>query len=245
MHRGNLLTEFKPLLRETGRISLLPFLLTALLFQGCGVAQNPVKKIQSELKGEKEYAIILNDMRERGNFFPSYYHQYRVDAGERKSVRPFVEVDKSYYQKNRPYLGMVLASKTVDGAVSTTPFPNGYQYVGNSQYGRWRDNSSGGSMWEFYGKYMLMSQMMNWAGYGLSRNHYNNYSSYHNTGRPYYGPNRQYGTAGTVTKKQKPGFYQRRMAKKSRSQSRFQNKIGQRMGRSKNTFRSRGFSFGK
>ena len=35
------------------------------------------------------------------------------------------------------------------------------------------------------------------------------------------------------------------LAQKSRSQSRFQNKIGQRMGRSKNTFRSRGFGFGK
>ena len=245
MHRGNLLTEFKPLLRERGMFSLLLFLSAAFLFQGCGVGQSPVKKIQSELQGQKEYAIILNDMREEGNFFPSYYHQYRVDVRERKTVRSFVEVDKSYYKKNEPYLGMVLASKTIDGAVSTTPFPNGYQYVGNSQYGRWRDTGSGGSMWEFYGKYMLMSQVMNWAGFGLNRNHYNNYASYHSTGRPYFGPKREYGTAGTVTQKQKPGFYQRKMAKKSRSQSRFQNKIGQRMGRSKNTFRSRGFSFGK
>jgi hypothetical protein len=245
MHRGNLLTEFKPLLRERGMFSLLLFLSAAFLFQGCGVGQSPVKKIQSGLQGQKEYAIILNDMREEGNFFPSYYHQYRVDVGERKTVRSFVEVDKSYYKKNEPYLGMVLASKTIDGAVSTTPFPNGYQYVGNSQYGRWRDTGSGGSMWEFYGKYMLMSQVMNWAGFGLNRNHYNSYASYHSTGRPYFGPKREYGTAGTVTQKQKPGFYQRKMAKKSRSQSRFQNKIGQRMGRSKNTFRSRGFSFGK
>ncbi len=245
MHRGNLLTEFKPLLRERGMFSLLLFLSAAFLFQGCGVGQSPVKKIQSGLQGQKEYAIILNDMREEGNFFPSYYHQYRVDVGERKTVRSFVEVDKSYYKKNEPYLGMVLASKTIDGAVSTTPFPNGYQYVGNSQYGRWRDTGSGGSMWEFYGKYMLMSQVMNWAGFGLNRNHYNSYASHHSTGRPYFGPKREYGTAGTVTQKQKPGFYQRKMAKKSRSQSRFQNKIGQRMGRSKNTFRSRGFSFGK
>jgi len=245
MHRGNLLTEFKPLLRERGMFSLLLFLSAAFLFQGCGVGQSPVKKIQSGLQGQKEYAIILNDMREEGNFFPSYYHQYRVDVGERKTVRSFVEVDKSYYKKNAPYLGMVLASKTIDGAVSTTPFPNGYQYVGNSQYGRWRDTGSGGSMWEFYGKYMLMSQVMNWAGFGLNRNHYNSYASYHSTGRPYFGPKREYGTAGTVTQKQKPGFYQRKMAKKSRSQSRFQNKIGQRMGRSKNTFRSRGFGFGK
>ena len=239
------MTEFKPLLRERGMFSLLLFLSAAFLFQGCGVGQSPVKKIQSGLQGQKEYAIILNDMREEGNFFPSYYHQYRVDVGERKTVRSFVEVDKSYYKKNEPYLGMVLASKTIDGAVSTTPFPNGYQYVGNSQYGRWRDTGSGGSMWEFYGKYMLMSQVMNWAGFGLNRNHYNSYASYHSTGRPYFGPKREYGTAGTVTQKQKPGFYQRKMAKKSRSQTRFQNKIGQRMGRSKNTFRSRGFSFGK
>jgi len=159
-------------------------------------------------------------MREKGNFFPSYYHQYRVDVGEQKTVRPFVEVDKSYYKKNQPYLGMVLTAKTADGAVSTTPFPNGYQYVGNSQYGRWRDNSSGGSMWEFYGKYMLMSQVMNWGGFGLSRNHYNNYASYHSTGRPYYGPKREYGTAGTVTQKQKPNFYKRKMAHGRKAASR-------------------------
>ena len=245
MNRNNLLIKSKPSLKERVKFSLLLFLPIALLFQGCGSRQNPVEKIHNELQGKKEYAIILNDMREAGNFFPSYYHQYRVDVEEQKTVRSFVEVDKSYYKKNEPYLGMVLASKTIDGAVTAIPFPNGYQYVGNPQYGRWRDGGSGGSMWEFYGKYMLMSQVMNWAGFGLNRNHYNNYASYHSTGRPYFGPKREYGTAGTVTQKQKPGFYQRRMAKKSRSQTRFQKKIGQRMGRSKNTFRSRGFSFGK
>ena len=245
MNRANLFNESKTLVRERVRFSLLLFLPIALLFQGCGARQNPVEKIQSELQGTKEYAIILHDMREEGNIFPSYYHQYRVDVGEQKTMRPFVEVDKSYYRKNAPYLGMVLTAKTADGALSTAPFPNGYQYVGNSQYGRWRSNDRGGSMWEFYGKYMLMSQVMGWAGYGLNRNNYNNYNSYRGSGRPYFGPNREYGTAGTVTKKQKPNFYKRRLAKKARSQSRFRNKVQNRMGRSKNTFRSRGFGFGK
>ena len=227
------------------KFSLLFFLSAALFFQGCGVGQNPVEKIQNELQNETEYAIILNDMREEGNFFPSYYHQYRVDLGEHKTMRPFVEVDESYFKKNAAYLGMGLAAKTADGTITNTPFPNGYQYVGNSQYGRWRNNDSGGSMWEFYGKYMLMSQVMNWAGFGLSRNHYNDYSSFRGSGRPYYGPKREYGTAGSVTKKQKPDFFKRKMAKKAGSQSRFKNKVNQRMGRSKNTFRSRGFRFGK
>ena len=221
------------------------FSVIVLLFQGCGIGKNPVEKIQRELQGQKEYTIILNDMREEGNFFPSYYHQYRIDIGDQKTQRPFIEVDESTYKKNEPYLGMALSGKTADGVVTNTPFPNGYQYVGNPQYGNWRENDRGGSVWEFYGKYMLMSQVMNWGGFGLSRNHYNNYASYRSTGRPYYGPKREYGTAGTVTQKQKPNFYKRKMAQKSRSQSRFQNKIGQRMGRSKNTFRSRGFGFGK
>ena len=135
---------------------------------------------------------------------------------------------------------MALAAKKVDGSIINTPFPNGYQYVGNSQYGRWRENDSGGSMWEFYGKYMLMSQVMNWAGFGLGRNHYNDYNSFNRSGRPYYGPKREYGTSGTVTKKQKPDFFRRKMAKNTRSRTRFQDKVGRRMGRSKNTFRSRG-----
>ena len=150
MNPGNFAIKAMLLLRGKLNFFLCIFFSVVLLFQGCAVEQSPVKKIQSELQGKKEYAIILNDMREKGNFFLSYYHQYRVDVGEQKTVRPFVEVEKSYYKKNQPYLGMVLTAKTADGTVSTTPFPNGYQYVGNSQYGRWRDNSSGGSMWEFY-----------------------------------------------------------------------------------------------
>ena len=190
--------------------------LLSLAFSGCGGFSSPVEKLQKELAGEKEYAIILNDMREEGNFVSSYYHQYRIDKGETKDIRPFVEVSETYYKKNEPYLGMALTAKTPDGEVTTTPFPNGYQYVGNPEYGQWRQNDSGGSMWEFYGKYMLISQVMNWAGYGLSRNHYSNYANSRMSGRPYFGANKQYGTNGSVTKKQKPNFYARKAALKTR-----------------------------
>lgn len=219
--------------------------LAAFSLPGCGGFSNPVESLQKKLQGEKEYSILLNDMREEGNFFPSYYHQYRVDVGDQKRIRPFVEVSESLYKKYEPYLGMVLAAKTPDGKIIDTPFPNGYQYVGNSQYGRWRDDGRGGSLWEFYGKYMLLSQVMNWAGFGLSRSHYNDFNSYRSSRRPYFGPGNQYGTNGTITKKQKPDFFARKAVRKARSQSRFRDKINQRMGRSKNVFRSRGFRFGK
>ncbi len=217
-----------------------------LLLSSCGDGgSDPVARFQKELQAEPQYSVILNDMREDGNFVSSYFHQYRVDIGETQDVRPFVEVSEDIYKKYEPFLGMVLLSKNEKGEVSDTPQPNGLQYVGNPQYGAWREDRNGDSIWEFYGKYMLMSQVMNWAGMGMGRGHYNDYRSNLQSGQPYFGANREYGTAGTVTKKQKPDFYKRRSARKSASTSRFKDKVDRRIGRSKNTFRSRGFSFGK
>ena len=202
--------------------------------------------LQKELMNEREYVILLNDMREEGNFFPSYFHQYRVDIGENSDIRSYQLITEDYYKRYEPYLGMVLVSKNLDGKLSSTPFPNGYQHIGNSNYGRWRQDSRGGSFWEFYGKYALMSNLMGWAGGGLYRKDFNTYSNFRQNNKPYYGPKNSYGTNGTITQKQKPNFYARRKARKARSTSAFDRKVQKRrIGRSKNSFRSRGFSFGK
>ncbi len=231
--------------RTSFKIALIIVLLpVALTFSGCSNVTNPLTELKQSLANEKEFSIILSDMMEEGNFFKSYYHQYQVDIGENSSIKPFVEVSKDYYQRHIPYLGMVLLSKGEDGKIKNTPMPNGYQYVGNPKYGHWRNDSSG-SFWEFYGQYMLLSQVMNWGGYGLRRNDYNTFVSYNTSGRPYYGPSNQYGTNGTVTQKQRPAFYNRKKSKMSSSKSRFAQKVDSKRGRSKNTFRSRGSRFGK
>jgi len=240
--------SFFPMSFFPSRFSYLKVILVltaGLSLSACGPSGDPLTPLKQELAKEKEYSIILNDMREEGNFVPSYFHQYRVDIGEKTTQRQPVEVTEAFYRKNEPYLGMALATRTPDGKETQSPIPNGYQYVGNPQYGQWRTNESGGSFWEFYGKYMLISQAMRWAGFGLGRNHYDAYSSGLASNRPYFGPNRQYGTSGSITKKQKPDFFARKAARKARASSRFQDRVKQRTGRSKNTFRSRGYSFGK
>ncbi len=62
----------------------------------------------------------------------------------------------------------------------------GSQLIGNPNYGHWRQDSSGGSFWAWYGKYALFSTLFNrrtyyggWAG-GRS------YSYYHDYGRDHY-----------------------------------------------------------
>lgn len=67
----------------------------------------------------------------------------------------------------------------------------GSQLIGNPQYGNWRSNSSGGSFWEWYGKYALFSSLFRspiyYGGWSGGRN----YSYYGEAGRNYYRSPRQ------------------------------------------------------
>ena len=104
-----------------------------------------------------------------------------------------------------------LAAKTVDGALSPIRlFQTATNTSGILNTAVGGNNDSGGSMWEFYGKYMLMSQVMNWAGFGLSRNHYNDYSSFRGSGRPYYGPEAGIWNLWDGNKKTETGFFQKK-----------------------------------
>lgn len=62
----------------------------------------------------------------------------------------------------------------------------GSQLIGNPNYGHWRQDSSGGSFWEWYGKYALFSTLFNrriyYGGWAGGRN----YSYYHDYGRDHY-----------------------------------------------------------
>lgn len=81
----------------------------------------------------------------------------------------------------------------------------GSQYVGNPNYGNWQTNSSGGSFWEWYGKYALFSSLFNRGpiGYGSWASN-RDYSYYHDTGRNYYSsPSQKVNAAQTESRAKK------------------------------------------
>ncbi|MFV2061339.1 MAG: hypothetical protein ACC653_11700 [Gammaproteobacteria bacterium] len=67
----------------------------------------------------------------------------------------------------------------------------GSQLVDNPQYGQWRNNSSGGSFWEWYGKYALFSSLFRSPIYYGAWSRGRNYSYYGEAGRNYYNSPRQ------------------------------------------------------
>lgn len=223
-------------------VFVLGVVLVILLFFGCGKAPSPIDKIRGALKGVPTYSIVLDDMKESGNFFKSYFHRYEIITDKKKTSTDWLEVSEDFYRENLPFLGMTLWVKQ-DGNEEQVHGPPGYSYVGNSWYGRWERDSAGRSFWVFYGQYRLLSDLM---GPGpIYRDYHTTYRSYRTTGRPYYGPRREYGTQGSFTRKQKPNFYTRRTTRLNASRASFTDKVNKRIGRTRTGVRSRGFGVGK
>ncbi|MBA4369547.1 MAG: hypothetical protein C0403_18120, partial [Desulfobacterium sp.] len=63
------------------RTLLFLFAAIVLLTSGCGGkidGEPPIEKIKVSLVNVPTYSIILEDMKEEGNFFKTYFHKYRI-----------------------------------------------------------------------------------------------------------------------------------------------------------------------
>ncbi len=221
---------------------LLAMILATTFLLGCSGQRLPIDVMKKDFRDVPSYSVILEDMEEKGTFFKSYYQKYRIVGGEQAWTTNWMKVPKDYYQRNENFLGMTLLSKK-EGQHNTSVGPPGYNYVGNERYGKWQRDSSGNSFWAFYGKYALISHLL--GGSRVYRTDYNTYRDYRRQGRPYYGRNKQYGTNGRLTKSQKPNFYSRRAAKVRASKTSFSQRVNQRTGRVRSSYRSRSYRGGK
>lgn len=173
--------------------------------------KSPVDVLIRDMDKTESFSIILYDMDVTGTFVRTYQHQYKVvtmhkDVPEEK-ITDWMEVSEAFFRQNENNMGMEVAAKSADGKISKTASPPGYSsYVGNAQYGQWRDNGSGGSFWEFYGKYAMMSTMFNMMASPISRGYYDDYRSNYYGRQAYYGPKSSdgstaYGTQSAFARK--------------------------------------------
>ena len=226
------------------RIIAAVAILASFLLCACGGGESgsPLNKIRTEFANTPTYSIILDDMKEEGNFFKTYFHKYGIITDDGTTETGWIEVSKEYYQQNASFLGMTVWAKK-DGVGEKAVGPPGYEYVGDSRYGHWRTNSSGHSFWAFYGQYAFISSLL---GRGpIYRNNYDTYATSRTQGRAYYGPQKEYGTNGSITKKHKPNFYSRQTSKIRAKQASFSDRVNQRIGRTRTSARGRSGSWGK
>lgn len=193
---------------QTLKYSLV--IILALIMVSCGsdtkkFEKSPIDVLIKDMSSLNSFVIVLYDM----DYFEdenAYKHQYQIlKDGEdtvTSEITPWYPVSDVLFKTHQEDMGMEVASKK-DGVVTKVVSPAGYSnYVGNEKYGHWQQNSSGGSFWSFYGKYMFMSQMFRMATYPVSYGYYNNYRSSYYGRQPYYGHNgaRTYGTSSSYNK---------------------------------------------
>lgn len=221
------------------------FLLIAVFgFYGCGSDELPINAIQKELKNVPHYSVILDDMKEEGNFFKEYLHQYKIVQPDLSWKKAWVEVPEEYYRNTSSLLGMALFGKKEDEIIDTA-CPPAYQYVGDTRYGNWRPDSAGNMFWAFNRGTPLFDELDIDLHLPVYKKSYSAYKKSKSKKIPFFGLSNQYGTNGSFTKKMKPDFFARRSAKQSIKKSSFASKVSNRIGRTKTNFRGRSGSRGK
>ena len=61
---------------------MLSGLLLAFFISACAPS-SPLERLNRELSQFPEYSIILEDMKEEGNFFKDYFHRYKIAYGKK------------------------------------------------------------------------------------------------------------------------------------------------------------------
>ena len=214
--------------------------LSLFALAACGGSKDPVKELVRDLDRHPEYSLIVDDTRiEDPSFFPDYALRFQVltASGQRVAGRDtmvyqerrtdWMEVGEKTFYRYENYVGMVVASKSLDGRRTGTnqAHPPGYQYVGNSQYGFW----GGGGFWQFYGQYALMRDLMG-GGWRVGRGDWEDYRRNRERGRPHYGPVQggrpTFGSRGSQTQKTRPQFYQRQQSRRQAFSNQAKNRMG-------------------
>ncbi len=138
------------------------------------------KQLNPYLNNKSTYSVILADSEEANKKF-KYTIVYQNGTAPTTKTTDFLKVTDSTYNFFLDDVGMEILSNKGQ-QITQAGYSN---YVGNTEYGQWRENDEG-SFWEFYGKYALLSTLFN--SNRIYRDDYSTYNRYYRTSsRPYYG----------------------------------------------------------
>lgn len=208
--------------------------------------KSPLDKIITTYIDIKNYSVILADMDYKENT-DTYFHKYKIILEKKKNttetleddfeikLTEWEEVSPITFEELQKDLGMTVLSKK-EGVLDKQTTPAGYNnYVGNSKYGSWQQQSNGTSFWAFYGQYHFMSSLFYGPSYRYYRSDYSYYRTNHYGRSSYYGRNKNFGTSNYTDTKS---------TWNSKPKS-FKEKVNSNVKRSSSALKSKGYSSSK
>ncbi len=121
--------------------------------------------IEPFIENKKNYAVILYDMLiEVPNTDTVFQHKYKVvleDINKQPydTITSWISVSDTTFDYYSQDLDMEILSMNENEEIAYSAPPGYNRYVGNMQYGEWKQDDNGDTFWAFYGKYAFLQSM--------------------------------------------------------------------------------------
>jgi hypothetical protein len=198
------------------------YCMLVILYLGLAKALSPSELGVHYLQNEKGFSqlsntpnttFILIDTHATGFLIKTYYQKYRVISGYESVEDLIVRTSKEFAHRNMNNIGLSLYRRT-DTREEYTPQPPGSIYIGNPEYGSWRNTGKNSLEWRFNKTFKNFPKYLGWGEFRPNQEFYKEMQLKSKVGEAYYGPNKEFGTHGSVTKTAFPHFFKEDRRKK-------------------------------
>jgi hypothetical protein len=147
--------------------------------------------------------VVLTDMHSTGFIIKTHYHKYKVIYGFRGAEEIVVRASKKFTIKNKHNLGMSIFRRNSKVSIdNTTPLPPGSIFVGDPAFGRWKKKN-----WHFHRTYRYLPKLLGWDSFKANKQFYLTVQDHIGQNKTFFGLNKEFGTAGKITKAQFPEYF--------------------------------------
>lgn len=155
-------------------------------------------------------SVLLVDMHTTGFIINTYYHKYRIVYGLQGAEEVIVRTSRQFAKDHFNHLGMSIFRRfEEDLREDFTPLPPGSLFVGDRSFGSWVKHNSGEKVWQFYRPYRFISKQLGWEDFLPTYAFTQKVSNYMNSQKPFYGPNNEFGTNGSISRKVYINYFSR------------------------------------
>lgn len=167
------------------------------------------KNLNEIIIGEPVTAILV-DIHSTGFLIKTYYLKLKVVYALKAYEEVIVRTSRAFKEKYTPYIGMAIFRRASNQEVADyTPLPPGTVFIGDGDLGRWTQHPSGERVWKFYRVYRQLPIYLGWSDFLPTYSFYSKANIYQKQGKPYFGPNEEFGATGRITRNVFPNYFDR------------------------------------
>lgn len=159
-----------------------------------------------KLIGQGPVSVILTDVHSTGFIIKTYYHKYKIIYGYQTYDELITRTSGQFKSRHDKHIGLSIFRRYEDGSTSHTPLPPGSIFIGDRNFGSWRKDQYGVSIWKFYRVYRHLPIYLGWADFVPSQDFYQEIRSRLQDNKVFFGFNDEFGSKGSVTQRSFPNF---------------------------------------